>query len=172
MEAEYASAEELLPVDTGQAPIQVTSPRAQPILDRDQAIEALREKRYEPAIDFFKLGLQDRPNYHSGWSRLGYAQREYAAYLMDSNRDEEAKAQLQDAIVSYGKAVHHTDARYSAEVDYHRSKAFWRLWKLTGSADDLKTALSDAGIAAGTYYEDRFLSWSEYVEGEAKASSA
>jgi len=140
-------------------------------MDRDQAIQALREKRYEPAIEFFKRDLGDRSNYRSGWSWLGYAQREYAAFLMDSDCDEDAKAQLKDSLISYGKAVLHSDPRYSAEARYHRSKAYWRLWKLTQSPDDLKAALTDAATAAKTYYEDRFLSWSEYLDEEAKASS-
>lgn len=165
---EYASTEEPQPVATGPV-AQPPSIQAHPIQDRDQAIQALREKRYEPAIDFFKKELQDRQYYHSGWSRLGYAQREFAAHLMDIRHDEEAKDQLKDSIASYGKAVHHTDSRYSAEAHYHRSKAYWRLWKLTNSQDDLKAALADAVKAAGTYYEDRFLSWSEYVEQETKA---
>jgi tetratricopeptide (TPR) repeat protein len=167
--AEYASVEEPPPQPIGQA-AQVT--QVQPLMDRDQAIQALREKRYEPAIDFFKRELGDRPNYHSGWSRLGYAQREYAAFLMDSGRDEDAKAQLKDSLTSYGKAVQHSDPRYSAEARYHRSKAYWRLWKLTQAPNDLKGSLDDAATAAKTYYEDRFVSWSEYLDEEGKASGA
>jgi hypothetical protein len=122
--AEYVSVEEPepLPIETqlGTAPIGV-----QPLVNRDQAIQALREKKYEPAIKVFMRELQDRPYYHSGWSRLGYAQREYAAYLMDSDRDQEAKVQLKDALESYRKAVQHGDPRYSAEAHYHRSKVYW-----------------------------------------------
>lgn len=86
----------------------------------------------------------DRPKYHSGWSRLGYAQREYSAFLMDIGHNEDAKAQPKDSLVSYGQAVQHTDPWFSAEAHYHRSKAFWQLWKLTGSPEDLKAALGDA----------------------------
>jgi hypothetical protein len=167
--AEYFSAEPQSTKPAGQAAAK-TEKCAQPLLDRDQAIQALREKRYEPAIAFFKCELGDRPNYHSGWSRLGFALREYAAHLMDSDRNEEAKAQLRDSLTAYTKAVNHVDARYSAEARYHRSKAYWRLWKLTQAPSDLKAALNDAESAAKTYYEDRFVSWCEYLQQEGKAA--
>src|SRR6266511_2145221 len=82
------------------------------------------------------------------WSRLGYPQREYAAFLMDNNRFAEAIAQLKESIESFGNAIGHADARYSAEAHYHRSKAYWRLWKLTRDADHFRSAESDAKAAS------------------------
>jgi hypothetical protein len=100
--SEYASAEEPPPAPTLRPEVKQPGLLAEPPLTRDQAIQALREKQYLPAIGFFKKELADRPNYHSGWSRLGYAQREYAAYLMDGEKNTEAEVQLGDSIRSYG----------------------------------------------------------------------
>jgi len=161
--AEY-QAEDVPSVPLNPTAVQVTPPDVPPLSTREEAIQALREKNYEPAIDFFKREVQPRPNYHSGWSRLGYAQREYAAHLIDSDNIDEAKAQLGGSLASYGKAVQHADERYSAEAHYNRSKAHWRLWKLTHAPDDLKAAIEDADSAVKKYYEGRFLSWSEYLE--------
>ena len=113
--------------------------------------------------------MKDRTNYHSGWQRLGYAQREYAVHLLETGHEAEALAKLKAAVTSYSKAIHHWDSRYSAEAHYHRSKARWRLWNLTGSDEDLKAVIEDANVAAQKFYEDRFVSWLEFLEEAIKA---
>lgn len=133
---------------------------------RADALAAVREKQYEPAISFFRKEVEARPQYHSGWSRLGYAQREYAAHLMDSGNDLRAAEVLKQAIESFGHGVQHEETRYSAEAYYHRSKAYWRLWRINRSAEDLDNAIEDANRAAKDYYEDRFVRWVEYLQEE------
>jgi hypothetical protein len=51
------------------------------ISTRGEAFASLKERNFEPAIEFFKGEAERRYNYHSGWQRLGFAQREYGVYL-------------------------------------------------------------------------------------------
>jgi hypothetical protein len=162
--AEYVSVGQANPAEIEDAKLDADRRIAQPITTRDQAIQALREKNYKPAIEYFQREVKDRANYHSGWQRLGYAQREYAAHLLEIGRDAEAISELRASIASYDRAINHFDNRYSAEAYYHRSKARWRLWKLTESPEELQGVLSDADIAAHKFYEDRFVGWREFLD--------
>jgi hypothetical protein len=140
------------------APLGVTS-----IVSREQAFLAVRERDFEPAIRFWKHEVDQKPYYHSGWQRLGFAQREYGVDLMDTER-EKSEQFLRESIVSFTKATSHSDSEYEAEAYYNRSKSHWRLWRLTEDRKELDSAVSDAQTAASRFYDHRFISWYEFLK--------
>jgi hypothetical protein len=131
--------------------------------DREEAFAAVRRRDFEPAIRFWKAEVEQKPSYHSGWQRLGFAQREYGVDLMDSER-ERAEQLLRESIASFNHATDHNDPQYEAEAYYNRSKGYWRLWRLTGDSKEFERAVDDARTAASRFYDHRFVSWSEFLK--------
>jgi tetratricopeptide (TPR) repeat protein len=158
-----AKAEE---VSVAQTPQPAKEPERVIVTSRDQAFAAMREGQFEPAVSYLKSIVDEKPSFHSGWQRLGLAQREWAVRLMDSN---EASAQelLRESLNSFNHAVGHTDLQYSAEAFYNRSKTHWRLWQITRNPNELRDCLRDAEEAAKRYFEERFLSWVDFVRENA-----
>lgn len=134
-----------------------------PLEKREQAFAAVRRRDFEPAIQFWKSEVHEKPYYHSGWQRLGFAQREYGVDLTDTDR-EKAEQLLRDSIASFNHATAHNDPQYEAEAYYNRSKAHWRLWRLTDDAQEFESAVADARTAASRFYDPRFVSWSEFLK--------
>jgi hypothetical protein len=132
------------------------------ITRREEASAAIRSRDFEPVIPFLKAEVEQRQNYHSGWHRLGYAQREYAVDLMDTEPEKAAEL-LRESIVSFTHATNHSERQYEAEAYYNRSKAHWRLWRLTQDAEEFKKATEDAKRAATYSYDNRFVSWNEFL---------
>jgi hypothetical protein len=147
------------------APAEAPLPNAapQPITSREHAFAAARERNFEPAIQFWKDEVVTRPYFHSGWQRLGFAQREYGVDLMDSNV-EVAEQFLRHSVESFTKATSHSDPQYAAEAFYNRSKSHWRLWRLNQDPEQFKSALNDSESAVSCFYDTRFLSWDEFLK--------
>jgi hypothetical protein len=129
---------------------------------REEAFAAVRRREFEPAIQFWQSEVEHRPYYHSGWHRLGFAQREYGVDFMDLDR-EKSEELLRQSIDSFTRAAEHSDPQYAAEAYYNRSKAYWRLSKLTGDPGDIRRARGDAQMAAVSFYDHRFASWNEFL---------
>lgn len=136
------------------------------IFSREEALAASRVRNFGPVIEFWKAAVDERPYYHSGWQRLGVAQREMAVDIMDTDAAE-AERLLRDAIQSFGRAAAHSDPQYEAEAYYNRSKSHWRLWRLVHDASEFQHAFSDAQRAAARFYDQRFVSWSEFLKENA-----
>jgi hypothetical protein len=85
---------------------------------------------------------------------------------MDSD-EARALELLHESLNSFKHAVGHTDPQYSAEAFYNRSKTHWRLWQITRSPNELRDCLRDAEEAAKRYFEERFLSWVDFVRENA-----
>jgi hypothetical protein len=132
------------------------------ITRREEAVAAIRRRDFEPAIRFLKTEVAQRHNYHSGWQRLGYAQREYGVDLMDAE-PERAEQLLRESVASFTHAAEHIEPQYEAEAYYNRSKAHWRLWRLNQEAEEFQKAIEDAKRAAVYPYDHRFVSWSEFL---------
>jgi hypothetical protein len=132
-------------------------------ITREEAFAAVRRRDFEPAIGFWKAEVNEKPFYHSGWQRLGFAQREYGVDLMDSER-ETAEQLLRESVASFNHATGHGDPQYEAEAYYNRSKSHWRLWRLTGDTKEFERAVEDAQTAASRFYDHRFISWSEFLK--------
>ena len=64
---------------------------------------------------------------------------------------------------SVDKATLHIDPQYSADAFYNRSKAHWRLWRLTNKAGEIQSAIQDADEVAKRSYDHRYVSWSEFL---------
>jgi hypothetical protein len=116
-ENDYRTHKEDPPVKTtgvpaGDIPQPSISP---PIASRDQAFSAVREWNFEPAIKFWKQEVEQKPHYHSGWQRLGFAQREYGVDLMEANHDA-AEQLLRESVKSFTHATSHSDPQYEAEA--------------------------------------------------------
>jgi tetratricopeptide (TPR) repeat protein len=137
-------------------------PNETPLSKREEAFAAIRRRDFEPAIKYWKDEVDQKPFYHSGWQRLGFAQREYGVDLMDSERDR-AEGLLTQSIASFDHATEHSDPQYEAEAYYNRSKSHWRLWRLTEDKDEFSRALRDAETAATRFYDHRFVSWVEFL---------
>jgi len=134
-----------------------------PACTREEAFAAVRRRDFEPAIAFWKAEVDEKPYYHSGWQRLGFAQREYGVDLTDSEHDK-AEQLLRESVVSFDHATGHGDPQYEAEAYYNRSKAHWRLWRLIGDTKEFDSAVDDAQTAAARFYDHRFVSWSEFLK--------
>jgi hypothetical protein len=78
------------------------------VATRDQAFAAVRDRNFEPAIQFWKQEVQHKPYYHSGWQRLGFAQREYGVDLMETDR-EASERLLRESVESFTHATPHSD---------------------------------------------------------------
>jgi len=164
-EAEYPEAQkdgahigEAAPVQGAGEPVAVSEPQ----LGREEALAAVRRRDFRPAIEFWTQVVNTRHNYHSGWLRLGFAQRELGVDLMDTDR-EEAERLLRESVSSFDHATAHSDPPFSAEAFYNRSKSHWRLWRLTEDKKEFDLAAKDAASAAGRFYDNKFLSWSEFL---------
>jgi tetratricopeptide (TPR) repeat protein len=136
---------------------------------QEEAFAAIREGKFEAAIEYFTRAVKERPAYHSGWQRLGVAQREWAVRLMD---EEPSKAieLMRQSLNSFRHAIGHIDPQYAAEAFYNRSKSHWRLWQVTSNSSELKYSLRDAEEAARKHYEERFLSWVEFLRANAASA--
>jgi len=144
-------------------PPQPPAPKKKDVTNRDDAFAAVKERNFEPAIEFFKKETEQRPHYHSGWQRLGFAQREYGVDLMETDQ-EKAEDLLRESIKSFARATGHADPQYAAEAYYNRSKSHWRLGRLTQDQLQMKDAIRDADDAAQRFYDHRFVSWSEFLK--------
>jgi tetratricopeptide (TPR) repeat protein len=134
------------------------------IYGREEAFAAVRRRDFDPAIQFWKSEVESNPDYHSGWHRLGYAQREHGVDLMDAEPQKAAQL-LKESIESFSHAILHNNPEYAAEAYYNRSKAYWRLSRLNGdSVANFQEAVKDAQIAVARFYDQRFISWCEFLK--------
>ncbi len=161
VESDYHKEE---PLPSAVTPVDAQSPALKaPINSREEAFAAVRQRDFEPAIEFWRSEVSRRQNYHSGWQRLGFAQREYAVDLFDSDA-ERARELLDESVVSFTRAIGHQDPQYEAEAYYNRSKSRWRIWRLSEDSSEFTKALGDAQKAVQAYYDHRFVSWSEFLK--------
>jgi len=132
-------------------------------LSMSDAIEAIRSEDYEAAVGFFTKLTQDRPNYHIGWLRLGYARREMAVRTAPDNRKQGVEL-LKFAVQDLAKAAQHLDVEYQALAWYERSKAWYHLGRLEPEIEQYsKNCLEDAEKAVSLSNEMKFLTWWEHV---------
>ncbi len=127
-----------------------------------EAIEAVRQGDFEAAIPFLEKLVQERPNYHIGWLRLGYAQRERAVRLA-TEAPAAAMALLDGAYQSFTRAIGHVDQEYRASAYYERSKTFYRKYVVGGEKRDAELAVDDAQEACVLSSDSQFQSWNEYL---------
>jgi hypothetical protein len=133
------------------------------VSNREEAFAAMRGRDFEPAIKFLGAEVSRRQSYDSGWQRLGFAQREYGVDLTESN-GEKAEELLRESVKSFSHATGHADPQFEAEAYYNRSKAHWRLWRLTREASEFDRSVEDAKAAAVRFYDPRFVSWVEFLK--------
>lgn len=93
------------------------------------AIEAIRSDDVDAAIPYFERLTHERPTYHIGWLRLGYARREKAVRMAQSDPTEAVRL-LTLSIADLSKAVGHIDPKYQAQALYERSKSAYHLARL------------------------------------------
>ena len=86
-------------------------------MSMSDAIEAIRSEEFDVAIPFFEELTRERPIYHIGWLRLGYALREKAVRLAHEDLDEAVRL-LNRALSALGKAAEHVDPEYQAQALY------------------------------------------------------
>jgi hypothetical protein len=133
-----------------------------PIDTLPDAIQAIRDERFESAIVFLQKLVDDCPDYHVGWLRLGHAQREMAVRLGNNDGDRAAQL-LKEAVRSLTQAVEHRDEIYRARALYERSKAGYRQWKIRSDEGALRLAKEDAAEAASLSPDTSFSSWVEFL---------
>jgi tetratricopeptide (TPR) repeat protein len=136
-------------------------PRKRMVSTFGEALDAMRRGDHDLAIPFLERLVEERPNYHIGWLRLGYAQREKAARL--APRDKDKSLGLLDAsIKSLSNALGHVDPGYRADAFYERSKAYYRRYVVGGQKNDAENAITDGGDARRLSPDTRFQTWMEY----------
>ena len=133
------------------------------VMSFSEAIEAIRVGEFEAAIPFLERLVRERPNYHIGWLRLGYAQRERAARF-SSDRLDEAVSLLNAAMQSFTQALGHVDVEYRASAFYERSKTHYRKYVVAGDRKDAESAHDDAKEARVLSSDSQYQSWIEYLE--------
>ena len=127
-----------------------------------EAIQAIRDEDFEGAIQFFQQLVTQQPDYHIGWLRLGYAQREKAMRLRDSDAIG-ANGLLATAIESLTKATEHHYDDQRARALYERSKAEHQLYRLAADQKYKADAVKDAEDACRLSPDTRYLTWVEYL---------
>jgi tetratricopeptide (TPR) repeat protein len=138
---------------------------------RSIAEEALQRRDYEKAVAAFeRLALtRDRYRYnhvaklHYGKSlwRQGYANNE-------APKEDRVRA-IEKAVEVLREASDHVDPRYSAEAWYEASKAYHKLWRLTGDGH-LDEACRAAEEAARLDYQTAYITWIEHLDDEKRRS--
>jgi hypothetical protein len=134
---------------------------------RSIAEEACLCREYGRAIAAFDKLAQtgDRFRYndvaklHHGKSlwRYGYASTDFP--------EEERVQAIQSAVKVLQEASGHTDVRYSAQAWYEMSKAYHKLWKLTGDGY-FDEAYQAAEEAAKLDYQAAYITWIERLDQE------
>jgi hypothetical protein len=133
------------------------------VMNMSDAIEAIRSDEFERAIPFFEELTRERPYYHIGWLRLGYARRERAVRLAHDNPSE-AISLLNLALSDLAEAAKHVDPEYQAQALYERSKSAYQLAKLfPESPQDKNVCLKDAEAAYAKSDEKKFVTWLEHI---------
>jgi len=134
------------------------------------ATRAIQTRRFAPAIEFLEQQLEERPNYHVGWLRLGHAKRELAVdllHIQSASRDDEADARvrqlLESSLGDFTKAEGHISAPYRAEAHYHASKSYLRLWQYFKDESFRERARHEADEAAKLYPDSKYDSWIEFL---------
>jgi len=128
------------------------------------AVDAIRIRKFSPAIEFIETFLETRPEYHVGWLWLGNAKRELAVDLTTQNGDTPKAEQLfNDSLVALQRAAQHRDPWYRAEAHYHASKTYTRIWQHRKDATSRENALNEAMEAVKLYSDPKFQSWYEHV---------
>jgi tetratricopeptide (TPR) repeat protein len=164
VKAEYLSTEEEVSQPVLAAQGSSPSIVATKELSMSEAIEAIRSEDYDDAILFFEKLTHDRPTYHIGWLRLGYARREKAVRL-DSDNLEEAIRLLTLALDDLSKATQHIDPQYKALAWYERSKTSYHLARLVPEKEQYaKVCVHDAERAFSFSDEKKFLTWWEHIQ--------
>jgi hypothetical protein len=131
------------------------------------AVFALRQRNFKPALSYLEDVIHGRPSYHVAWLRLGTGRRELAVDLSGTEAtEEELRALLDSSLEALEHAKGHSDLNYRAEAHYQASKTLYRIWRQFQDRTALDKALKEADDAANIIPEDRFLSWIEYLERE------
>ena len=159
---------------TDSAVVEVESVEAREVTTYDEAVTAIREQGYDAAIPFLRSYVEDRPEYHVGFQKLGYALREKAGRIASEapydnvdvrNRMRaEAVNMLHDSYDAFTKATEHPYMDYKASAFYDRSKTSVRLYDLTEDDEHAVNAWVDGNKAARTEDDRRFYTWIEYLD--------
>jgi tetratricopeptide (TPR) repeat protein len=166
------------PIKADYVSIEETPPKPAPVVEggleaavapasemsMSDAIEAIRSEDYDSAISYFDKLTRERPTYHIGWLRLGYARREKAVRLVPGDRDEAVRL-LRLAVDDLAKAAQHIDRQYQAVAWYECSKSYYHLVKLVPEDEQSRTMCKeDAERACALSDEKKFLTWWEHVQ--------
>ena len=132
-------------------------------MSMSEAIDAIRSDEFDKAIPFFEKLTEERPNYHIGWLRLGYAKREKAVRMIHADA-QSAERLLFESLKDLTEATKHIDSEYQAQALYERSKSGYHLKRLFPAADvGGVDYLSDAEAASDKSNEKKFLTWLDHV---------
>ena len=133
------------------------------------ALTALRDRKFSQAIPLLREYLEHRPDYHIGWSRLGYCLREQAVEEASAGNVDKSLKMLAKAEFAFTTAHDHRDLYYQADALYQRSKTHWRTWMVARGDErgsgELEKAMSDARAATDAWDDSKFASWLEFLEG-------
>ncbi|MBN1909335.1 MAG: hypothetical protein JW818_06325 [Pirellulales bacterium] len=140
-----------------------------PVSSFGEALEAVRSGDYDLAIPFFERLVQQRPNYHVGWLRLGFAQREKAARLGSELMDE-SMVLLDASAESLSNATGHVDRDYRAVAFYERSKTYYRRYRIALQKEDAEKAVDDGNKACELSSDTKFQTWIEFLHRIVKQS--
>ena len=151
-------------------PISEEAPAQAHVTTLPEALESIRSGDFDTGISFFSSLVQQRPEYHVGWLRLGHAKREKAARIV-ATAPEDARELLTDALENLAKASEHIDPSYKALAHYERSKTYYRLARLDGNVDGFMIKAKDeASAAANISTERKYQTWMEHLTSYGRAT--
>jgi hypothetical protein len=124
-----------------------------------EALEAIRQENYDPAIAFLSDLTTKQPGDHLAWLRLGFARREKAIRNY-SQHSEEVTGLLLRAIDDLTKACQHSHPDFQARAYYERSKTYYCLdQRMLVRRGHLDLAYKDAVTASRLMEEAHYHSW-------------
>jgi len=135
-----------------------------------EALESIRSGDFETGIAFFSNLVEQRPEYHVGWLRLGHAKREKAARIV-ATAPQYARQLLTEALENLATASEHIDPSYKALAHYERSKTYYRLARLAENDDGFMIrARDEASAASNISTERKYQTWMEHLSTYGRAN--
>ncbi len=142
-----------------------------PDILRSIAEEAYFSRDYEKAACAFERLARTADKYkHNHVAKLHYGKSLWRTGYANTEAPQEQRIQaIQKAVEVLREASDHVDARYSAQARYEMSKAYHKLWKLTGDGY-LDEAYKAADDAAKLDYQMAYITWIEHLDDEKRRS--
>ena len=134
---------------------------------RSIAEEAYHRQQYDRAIPAFEKLADTGDNRYNDVAKLHHGKSlwRHGYYGNGETPKDQRLKTIKKAVELLREASTHVDARYSAQAWYEMSKAYHKLWKLTGDGY-FDEAYKAAEEAAKLDYQMAYITWIERLDDE------